>query len=69
MLALTRRIGEEIVIGDPANPLGIIKVVAVHGDKVRLSFDFLRDVQINRKEVATDKAKYGSVRGVRCCTE
>ena len=57
MLALTRRIGEEIVIGDPANPLGVIRVVAVHGDKVRLSFDFPRDVKINRRELAEMKAK------------
>ena len=57
MLALTRRIGEEIVIGDPANPLGVIRVVAVHGDKVRLSFDFPRDVKINRRELADMKAK------------
>ena len=52
MLALTRRVNEEIVIGDPANPLGVIRVVSVHGDKVRLSFDFPRDVKINRRELA-----------------
>ncbi len=57
MLALTRRINEEIVIGDPANPLGVIRVVAVHGDKVRLSFDFPREVKINRRELADQKAK------------
>ena len=57
MLALTRRIGEEIVISEPSNPLGVIRVVAVHGDKVRLSFDFPKDVKINRKELAELKAK------------
>ncbi len=57
MLALTRRVNEEIVIGDPANPLGVIRVVAVHGDKVRLSFDFPREVKINRRELADQKAK------------
>ena len=58
MLALTRRIGEEqLVLGDPSNPLGVIRVVAVHGDKVRLSFDFPKDVKINRKELAELKAK------------
>ena len=57
MLALTRRIGEEIVIGDPANPVGVIRVVAVHGDKVRLSFDFPKDVKINRRELAEMKLK------------
>ena len=57
MLALTRRVGEEIVIGDPRKPLGVIRVVDIHGDKVRLSFDFPRDTQINRKELADEKAK------------
>jgi carbon storage regulator len=57
MLALTRRVGEEIVIGDPRNPLGTIRIVDIHGDKVRLSFDFPRDTQINRKELADEKAK------------
>ena len=56
MLALTRRAGEEIVIGDPANPLGVIRVVELHGDKVRLSFDFPREVQVNRRELADQKA-------------
>ena len=57
MLALTRRVGEEIVIGDPENPTGIIRVVDIHGDKARLSFDFPKEVQINRKELAEAKAK------------
>lgn len=57
MLALTRRAGEEIVIGDPRNPLGIIRVVDIHGDKVRLSFDFPREVMINRRELADQKAR------------
>lgn len=57
MLALTRRPGEEIVIGDPANPLGVIRVVDVHSDKVRLSFDFPRDIKINRRELADQKIK------------
>lgn len=56
MLALTRRPGEEIVIGDPASPMGVIRVVEIHGDKVRLSFDFPRDVMINRRELADQKA-------------
>ncbi len=57
MLALTRRVGEEVVIGDPCNPLGIIRVVDIHGDKVRLSFDFPKDLQINRSELAEQKAQ------------
>jgi len=57
MLALTRRVGEEVVIGDPNNPLGLIRVVDIHGDKVRLAFDFPRDMQINRSELADQKKK------------
>jgi carbon storage regulator len=57
MLALTRRVGEEIVIGDPSSPLGVIRVVDIHGDKVRLAFDFPKQTQINRKELADQKAK------------
>lgn len=57
MLALTRRVGEEIVIGDPRNPLGVIRIVEIHGDKVRLSFNFPKETPINRKEVAELKAK------------
>ena len=57
MLALTRRVGEEVVIGDPLSPLGILRVVEIHGDKVRLSFDFPKEVKINRRELAEQKAK------------
>lgn len=55
MLALTRRVGEEIVIGDPNAPLGHIRIVDIQGDKVRLAFDFPREVEINRKELADEK--------------
>ncbi|MEE9211222.1 MAG: carbon storage regulator [Phycisphaeraceae bacterium] len=57
MLALTRRVGEEIVIGDPVKPLGVIRVVDIRGDKVKLSFDFPRQTPINRRELADQKAK------------
>jgi len=56
MLALTRRVGEEVVIGDPKAPLGVIRVVDIHGDKVRLAFDFPRDTPVNRRELAEQKA-------------
>jgi carbon storage regulator len=55
MLALTRRVGEEIIIGDPDKPLGTVKVAEIHGDKVRLAFDFPKDTPINRKELAARK--------------
>ena len=57
MLALTRRVGEEVIIGDPREPLGVIRVVDIHGDKVRLSFDFPKETAINRRELAEQKLK------------
>lgn len=52
MLAISRKVGETIVVGDPRSPIGRIRVVAVHGDKVRLSFDFPREISIYRQELA-----------------
>lgn len=56
MLALTRRIDEEVVIGDPANPLGFVRIVGVSGDRVRLAFEFPREVGVNRRELVESKA-------------
>jgi carbon storage regulator len=52
MLVITRREGEEVVIGDPSNPLGVIRVVGMKGDRVRLAFDFPREVDVHRREIA-----------------
>lgn len=52
MLVISRREGEEVVIGDPANPLGVVKVASIKGDRVRLAFTFPRDVQVHRREIA-----------------
>lgn len=52
MLVITRREGEEVVIGDPANPIGIVRVASVKGDRVRLAMDFPREVEVHRREVA-----------------
>jgi len=52
MLVITRREGEEVVVGDPANPYGIIRIVEIKGDRVRMAFDFPREIEIHRKEVA-----------------
>ncbi len=52
MLVITRREGEEVVIGDPKNPIGVVRIASVKGDRVRVAFDFPREVQIHRREVA-----------------
>ncbi|MEQ9206601.1 MAG: carbon storage regulator [Phycisphaerales bacterium] len=52
MLVITRREGEEVVIGDPKNPIGVVRIASVKGDRVRVAFDFPRDVEIHRREIA-----------------
>ncbi len=52
MLVITRREGEEVVIGDPAAPLGIVRVSVIKGDRVRIAFEFPREIAVHRREVA-----------------
>lgn len=52
MLVITRREGEEVVIGDPANPIGIIRIAGIKGDRVRVAMDFPREIPVHRREVA-----------------
>jgi carbon storage regulator CsrA len=52
MLVITRREGEEVVIGDPSNPIGVVRIATIKGDRVRLAFDFPRDIDVHRREVA-----------------
>ena len=55
MLVVTRQEGEEVVIGDPKNPIGVVRVASIRGDRVRIAFDFPRDIAVNRREVADQK--------------
>jgi carbon storage regulator len=52
MLVITRREGEEVVIGDPRNPIGVVRIASIKGDRVRIAFDFPRNVEVHRREVA-----------------
>ncbi|MEO1129396.1 MAG: carbon storage regulator [Planctomycetota bacterium] len=52
MLVITRREGEEVVIGDPNNPTGIVRIASIKGDRVRVAFEFPREVDVHRREVA-----------------
>ena len=47
MLVLSRKVGEEIVIGDDIH----ITVVAFRGDKVRIGISAPKDVVVDRSEV------------------
>ena len=52
MLVLSRRVGEEVVIGDDIQ----VVVVAVHGDRVRLGVSAPREVVVDRQEVHARRA-------------
>lgn len=52
MLVITRREGEEVVIGDPRNPIGVVRIASIKGERVRIAFDFPREVEIHRREIA-----------------
>ena len=59
MLVITRKEGEEIVIGDPANPLGVVRIASIKGDRVRVALDFPREVPVHRREVASQIIESG----------
>ena len=67
MLVITRREGEEVVIGDPANPIGVIRIAAIRGDRVRLALSFPREIDVHRREVADEilSAKPSVVASIR----
>lgn len=52
MLVISRREGEEVVIGDPGNPIGFVRIASIKGDRVRLAFSFPREIEVHRREVA-----------------
>ncbi len=52
MLVISRREGEEVVIGEPGSPIGMVRIARIRGDRVRLAFDFPREIEVHRREVA-----------------
>lgn len=59
MLVITRREGEEVVVGDPKNPIGVVRIASIKGDRIRLAFDFPRTIDVHRREVAEQIAAEG----------
>ncbi|MDX2146997.1 MAG: carbon storage regulator [Planctomycetota bacterium] len=59
MLVITRREGEEVVIGDPRNPIGVVRIASIKGERVRVAFDFPRNVEIHRREIAEQIVQQG----------
>lgn len=57
MLVITRREGEEVVIGDPRHPIGVVRIASIKGERVRVAFDFPREVEIHRREIAEQIAE------------
>jgi carbon storage regulator len=53
MLVLTRRINEEIIIGEDIT----ITVVAVQGEKVRLGISAPESVRVDRREIHDRRAR------------
>jgi carbon storage regulator len=51
MLGLTRRVGEQVLIGDNI----IITVTSITSGMVRLSFDAPREIKIDRPEYVAQK--------------
>ncbi len=49
-IQLVVSVGETIVIGDPASPLGTVYVAQVRHERALLAFDFPRDIPICRRE-------------------
>ena len=57
MLVLTRKIGQEIVIGDNIR----IKVVAIDGGKVRIGVVASKDVVVDRQEIYDRRKQWDGV--------
>ena len=60
MLVLSRKVGEEIIIGDDIH----LTVVAVQGEKVRLGISAPKEVRVDRQEIH-ERRQNGSDEGVR----
>ena len=63
MLVVTRMEGGEVVIGDPAKPVAVVRVCEIRGNKVRLGVVADRSVPVHRAEVAAEMRRLEVERG------
>jgi len=56
MLVLSRHVNQDIIIGDPKNPIAIIRICDVNGDKVRVGVIAAREIPVNRSEFFAEQA-------------
>lgn len=64
MLVITRREGEEVVIGDPKNPIGVVRVASIRGERVRVAFELPKEIEVHRREIA-DRIVRGEPAGIK----
>jgi carbon storage regulator len=57
MLVLSRKVGEEIVIGNDIR----IKVIAIDGEKVRIGISAPKEVIVDRQEVHDKRLEWAGV--------
>jgi len=63
MLIISRKEGEEIIIGDPNAPIGIVRISLIRSGSVKIGFDFPEEIAVNRAELFnTDKGTPGNAR-------
>lgn len=66
-LVVTMQAEERVAIGEPANPTGWVKCVRIRGDKVRMLFEFPRDVPVHRERVVASilagEPRHGETKG------
>ena len=56
MLVLTRRVGEEIVIGDDIH----VRILGINGQTVRLGITAAPSISVDREEVRTRRRAQGA---------
>jgi carbon storage regulator len=62
MLVLSRKVGEEIVIGGNIR----VRIIKIHGNKVRLGVIAPDDVSVDRQEIHDRKQEWASTPAVVC---